>query len=301
MKELYSDRIEVDSASPRSTCSGCDDGTRRGYGRRGYGRRGYRSTVLISILCIALVELFSFSCSRTAPSTKTDKPNAGSVPTTVAASASIPTAPAPTGSLKSAAPVSQQTGKPVQQTRPRPVLAASLRAFGLGSTTGPFMPEDFSLGPLQDYRASDPASSAALQTARRFMDAFISGKIEPSLLYPEGRDALVWLLQPLLAATSSTTGSTPAGSANKTSLAASNGIPRTNQVYRLGSIVRLGDSASFRVLLSSAADPDPRALPRQGLLSLRMSGETWFVEGFVVEMPKVGSISFDPGASHRKP
>jgi hypothetical protein len=193
-------------------------------------------------------------------------------------------------------------GQPLVKPRVvRPILAASLRAFGLGSPNAARLPEDYSLGSLQDYRSPVEAEKEALALAKRFMEGFAEGKLDPSLLVPGSRDALALLLAP---GVPTKAGSVPAVDAGE----AEGGFP-----YRLGKLALLSErlfegspagsaayaaSASLRVRLPSG--PGEERL--EGSLALGKIEGSWYVEALALDPPPPGgkaggpasSLAFDP-------
>ena len=156
-----------------------------------------------------------------------------------------------------------------------PVMAASIRAFGLGSPTTVRMPEDYSLGPLQDYRVAGEDAIGALATARRFMEGMASGKLDPALLAPISREALALLLAPA-----------PSGGGGARSAA---------QVYRLGALSfgGGGDSAYLRVRLPGATGEERL----EGSLALGKVEGAWYVEALSLDPGAAGPLRFDPARS----
>jgi hypothetical protein len=137
---------------------------------------------------------------------------------------------------------------------------------------------DFSLGLLQSYSPASGDEAAVFAVARAFMDGMAAGKLDEALLLPEAREALSILLAP---------------EAPKAGSAASS--------YRLGSIDVHGDGASLRLRLPSAATPAAgvAAIREEGLLSLRRSGEAWYVEALALDPPASGAPAFAPDALDR--
>jgi hypothetical protein len=169
-------------------------------------------------------------------------------------------------------------------------LAASVRAFGLGTPSTPRVAEDFSLGPLQSFKPAEGAEAAVFAVARDFMDGLAAGKLDKGLLLPEARDALALLLEPVAQRS--------AKSETASSAAEARGdVPN----YRLGAIVIRGEDASLKVRLSSAKIPsDPaKAIREEGLLSLRKVGDAWYVEALALGLPVSGALAFDPDAPER--
>jgi hypothetical protein len=165
-------------------------------------------------------------------------------------------------------------GKPQPVAALSPPLAASLRAFGLGARPLPRIAEDFSLGPLQSYRPAKGDEEDALKTALSFMDGISQGRLDKGLLLPEAREALSVLLA-------------PPGPAKEA---------QTARPYRLGAIELLGQGASLRVRMPGAAS-EARV---EGLLSLRKSGGSWFVEGLSLDPPASAELVFNPDTSARQ-
>lgn len=150
------------------------------------------------------------------------------------------------------------------------LLAASIRAFGLGIPSKPRIARDFSLGELQSYAPAEGDEAKVLETARSFMDALAEGKLDPELLLPEARDALSLLLAP------------PAAHG------------KAKAPYRLGAISILGEDASLKVRLPSALEPsDPKFFREEGLLSLRKVDGSWYVEALALDPPRSGALAFD--------
>ena len=141
-----------------------------------------------------------------------------------------------------------------------PVLAASQRAFGLGAPGIARMPQDYGLGPLQDYRPSAEGEARALVVARRFIDGLAAGRLDAALLVPDSRDALALLLAPAKAEAA-------AGEGSESSC-------------RLGAMKVEGDSASLRVRFPAGG------APVEGSLTLGEVGGSWYVE----------ALSIDPSA-----
>jgi hypothetical protein len=147
------------------------------------------------------------------------------------------------------------------------------------------MPEDFSLGPLQSYKPAQGDEAAVLKVARAFMDGIAAGKPDKELLLPEVRDALSLLLAP---------SAPPSGSA------ASSGEAK-ELAYRLGAIVLGGEDASLRVRLPSTQLPADgtkaaRVVRQEGLLSLRKSGDSWYIEALALGPPESEALVFAPEA-----
>jgi hypothetical protein len=104
------------------------------------------------------------------------------------------------------------------------------------------------------------------------MDALSAGKLDPELLLPSSREALSVLLAP-----------------------APQAADAQASPYRLGAISIHGDDASLKVRLASATPPaDPQCLREEGLLSLRKEDGSWYIEALALDMPKSGSLAFDP-------
>jgi hypothetical protein len=172
---------------------------------------------------------------------------------------------------------------PTHRTPPRPTISAALRSFGLSGIQA-LMPEDFSLGPLQDLRTKDPRASAALAIARSYMEGYSLGSVDPALFDPDLRGILAVVLAPPPRPDPSKAG------AKEGAAPADEGRP----AYRLGQIKLDGDSASLRVRL-----PGPSlGKGREGLLSLRSVDDVWYVESLSIDPPRGGEakITFDPGA-----
>jgi hypothetical protein len=142
------------------------------------------------------------------------------------------------------------------------------------------MPEDYSLGPLQNYRSADEAESSALALAKAFMEGLAGGKLDPKLLVPYSRDALTLLLTPAPASPDAKEGKE--SSANK----------GTALPYRLGKIALSsgGSSASLRVRLAS--EPGEERL--EGLLTLGKLEDAWYVEALSLDPEEATPLSFDP-------
>ncbi|HET7839786.1 MAG TPA: hypothetical protein VFL04_08495 [Rectinemataceae bacterium] len=235
---------------------------------------------LVAALAAGLLLSASLSCSRASPASRaqtssgalaspaqTPAPQGPSpllaAPQTPAGASARAPAPGPQEAPKTGSPsLPPQPAKP----KPRPVLAASLRAFGL-SANAAIMPEDFSIGALQDYRSGSDRLSSALATAQGLMDGLAKGKLDPALLVPEEREALSLALAPL-------SGEMQGGD------------------FRYGQISLSGDEAWMRVRLAPAGDGPSH----EGLLSLRADGEVWRVESlsFAVAAKARGS-TFEPG------
>lgn len=160
----------------------------------------------------------------------------------------------------------------------RPALAASLRAFGLGDPSELHMPEDYSLGQLQDYRSEDEAESGALAIAKVFLEGLAGGKLDPKLLVPYSREALAILLAP-----APKTPDVAKGDAADKGAA----LP-----YRLGKIALSsgGSTASLRVRLASA--PGEERL--EGWLTLGKLKDAWYVEALSLDPEETAPLSFDP-------
>lgn len=162
---------------------------------------------------------------------------------------------------------------------PQPPLAASLRAFGLGLDSSPRIAWDFSLGPLQSSIPDQGDEAVVFEVARSFMDGLAAGKLDPELLLPSSREALSVLL----------------ASAPQTAGAQAQASP-----YRLGAISIQGGDASLRIRLGSSKPPsDPRSVREEGLLSLRKDGVSWYIEALALDVPKSGTLAFDPSSFER--
>lgn len=148
----------------------------------------------------------------------------------------------------------------------KPVLAAAQRAFGLGSPNVARMPQDYSIGPLQDYRAASEEEAGIAAIAKLFMDGMAARRLDPSLLVPDARDALALLLAP-----------PPAAEATKSGVKGGEDLP-----YRLGAVKAEGDSASLRVRLPSTLD-EGRA---GAILSLGKIDGSWYVAAMSMDNPQ---------------
>ena len=160
----------------------------------------------------------------------------------------------------------QPKAPPAAARPPKLSLSASIRAFGLGAPGLARLPEDFSLGPLQDLRASGGPEAEVLSVAGRFLKAYAAGKLEPELLYPDSREALALLLA-------------PAGAV------APGGLPG-----RLGAIAVEGSSATLRLRLPSS----PGEERVEGSLALGLVDGVWYVEALGLDPRASGALSFDP-------
>jgi len=163
---------------------------------------------------------------------------------------------------------------------PQAPLAASLRAYGLG-TDRALMPDDFDVGALQDTRSLPDEAKDILPVARRFIDGLAGGAIDDSIFDPAARSALALLLSP----TKKPLPDSAAADAKR---------------YRIGRIRVAGVSAALAI-----------GIPREGAagydigrLSLLRSGGTWYVEAFVPVKKGppggAGSDAFDPDALRRE-
>jgi hypothetical protein len=160
---------------------------------------------------------------------------------------------------------------PPAPAKPEAPLAASLRAFGLGSSSTPRLAWDFSLGPLQAFHPAKGDEAAVFEIAGKFMEGIAEGKLDPELLLPEAREALSVLLAPAQA------------------------VAHAKAPYRLGAIDLNGEDASLRVRLPSALDlSDSRGILEEGLLSLREVGDAWYIEALALDPPRSGPLAFDP-------
>ena len=168
--------------------------------------------------------------------------------------------PLPAQPLAKQAGPAKPTGGPAPRTRvARPALAASIRAFGLGSPQVARMPEDFSLGPLQSLRVAEEPAAGPLTVAEAFMKCLKAGKLDAAILAPHSREALALLLAPEAPA--------PEGAG---------ALP-----YRLGRIAMAGDSASLRVRLASG----PGRERLEGSLALGRFDGKWYVEALSLDPP----------------
>jgi hypothetical protein len=227
-------------------------------------RRLLIAACAIGAAALALASAFSLaSCSRSSP--KAGKPQAGAA--------------APRAALPPSAPLPSQAGAPAGAGAAKPAalagappaaLAAPLRGFGLKVASVPRIARDYSLGPLQSWRPAAGDEAAVFATATAFMEGIAAGKLEKQLLLPQSRDALSALLAP-----------PGPGSA-----------PRSAIPYRLGAIALRGPDASLRLRLPAAAG----AGREEGLLSLRKSEGTWYVEALALDARAAGAPAFDPNA-----
>ncbi|HOX32279.1 MAG TPA: hypothetical protein PLB91_08105 [Spirochaetales bacterium] len=160
----------------------------------------------------------------------------------------------------------QPKSPPAAARPPKLSLSASIRAFGLGAPGLARLPEDFSLGPLQDLRAAGGPEAEVLSVAGRFIKAYAAGKLEPELLYPDSREALALLLAPAGAVTPG-------------------GLPG-----RLGAIAVEGSSATLRLRLPSS----PGEERVEGSLALGLVDGVWYVEALGLDPQASGPLSFDP-------
>jgi hypothetical protein len=226
------------------------------------------------------------SCSRRQAAAPTESALAAEAGSAQPAPAAAPgtQAQAGTAAAPAAAPTAfgaegRQETKPASQKPkprvPRPSLTASLRAFGLGSPTLARMPEDYSIGPLQSYRAAGEAAEAPLAVADGFMKALAAGKLDASLLAPYSRSALALLLAP--------EGSAQAG--------------KDSLPYRLGTIGIEGDSAYLRVRLASS--PGEERL--EGSLALGKFDDAWFVEALSLDPPARDRAASAADGGSRRP
>jgi hypothetical protein len=67
------------------------------------------------------------------------------------------------------------------------------RGFGFAAPPGPLLPEDFLIGPLQDWRSEKETEQEALKAATAFLDGILAGRLPESLIAP-GRLPLVSML-----------------------------------------------------------------------------------------------------------
>jgi|GEM_PF-1727275 len=246
------------SADPRSGRRGCGDARR----------------VLSAVLLIVFAASFA-SCARKAQASARAPEGAADAPTGAAASstATDPSAPrSPQG----------RAGKAV------PALVASMRGFGLGAASAPRMPEDFSLGPLQLRAQADGDEAAIVGVAQAFAEGVAAGKLDEKLLLPEARAALSVLLAPApvpgaAQASASSTAAGTGGTAGGSSALA----------CRLGAVSIRGDDASLELRMPRTSAEAPRV---EGLLSLRKSGETWYVQALALDPPATAALAFSPGA-----
>jgi len=155
--------------------------------------------------------------------------------------------------------------------RPAAVLAASLRAYGLGADR-PIVPEDADIGPLQDLRNARGPAKDVLAVAQAFVAGLSTGKLDTGILDPASRPALALLLAP--AENPAPSGAAPPGGSSG---------------YRLGAIEVAGDSASLAIGIPRSEGPGRE----RGRLSLGLSGGRWYVEAFVLD-PEAPSASARP-------
>jgi hypothetical protein len=246
------------------------------------GRRAKRrfERSMHAVLSFALLGFALFAPTACARRATAPAPNAGqqAVPGDAQAAQPKPArAPAKQG------PVSAQAKGAAAEAPRRPsrkALSASTRAFGLGSPFIARLPEDYSIGPLQDCRAATGSEAEALSVARRFLEGLEKGKLDEDLLLPESRGALALLLAPAEPGASPESAATPEGAA----------LP-----YRIGRIALSEDgaAASLRVRLGSRAGEERL----EGSLSLGFVDGTWYVEALSLDPPAEGGrspLSFDP-------
>jgi hypothetical protein len=195
--------------------------------------------------------------------------------------ASAPATPTPAGvpaNKQGEARQSDQANGPKQGSDAPPAsasaanLAAALRGFGLGVPSIPRMPEDFSLGPLQSYGPAEGAEAAVFAVARKFMDGIAAGKLDEQLLLPEAREALAVLLSPPQSKASGEAASP----------------------YRLGAVTIKGDDASLALRMPRMESGSARV---EGLLSLRKSGDAWYIQALALKPPESAALAFMPDAS----
>jgi hypothetical protein len=143
---------------------------------------------------------------------------------------------------------------------PLPAVILAGRAFGLASPAGPILPEDRSIGALQDWRSGDRETRSALQAARVFLDGVLAGRLNEASVDAEKAFLVAVLAAPLL--------ETPHAIA-----------------YRIGKMEMSGTetdrSALARVELAWPVAGQPaaaRVFSKEGELGLRMSGGLWYVE-----------------------
>lgn len=182
-----------------------------------------------------------------------------------------------------AAPAAGSNGKAQKPAVLKPVAPATIasaRAFGLAAPPGPFLPADFSLGPLADLAPKDKEELALLEPALAFLSALREGRLEAERVLPERRDILASLLSPLFAA------------------------PRP-RAFRLGSFLREGDAALARLRLEAAPPEGVGPLSRppraEGELRLRREEGVWYVEDLALDPaglsrePPPSDGAFEPG------
>jgi hypothetical protein len=244
-----------------------------------YGECRRRAGILFIVAALAVAGPLASSCARG----KKEDASRGTAPNAGGTSRDAGLRPGAIPASQQAKPAAPQSAAPASTPAPaaRPILSASLRAFGIAAST-PLLPSDFGIGLLHDYRDADPERASVLARARLFMDGIAAGRIDPELLAPASRIALAILLAPLAA---------PAEAQQPAQGLPTESAGKARTLYRLGAFKIEGGMASLRL-------PGRAGSPRsEGLLTLGRTGEEWYVEGLSLEAPPSasGPVAFDPG------